>query len=75
MALSDKGKPTQAFTSLTACNGAAGSDVTLSDTSFEASTQDPKGRVEKRANAFNLAPCSVGVATIESTETPFMVQE
>ena len=46
MALSEKGRPTQALTSFTEWEGAAGSEVTLSDTSFEASIQDPKGRVE-----------------------------
>ena len=46
VALSEKGRPTQALTSFTEWEGAAGSEVTLSDTSFEASIQEPKGRVE-----------------------------
>ena len=46
VALSEKGRPTQALTSFTEWVGAYGSEVTLSDTSFEASIQDPNGRVE-----------------------------
>ena len=67
VALSEKGKPTHALTNLTAWEGAVGSEVTLSDTSLEAITQVPAGRVEYRANAFIFAPFSVGVAKIEST--------
>lgn len=74
VALSEKGRPTQAFTILTACDGAAGSEVTLSDTSLEAITQVPAGRVEYRANDFIFAPFSVGVAIIESTAWPLSVQ-
>jgi hypothetical protein len=75
VALMEKGRPRQALTSFTAWTGAAGRKVTLSVTSFEASTQDPKGSVEKRENAFNLAPCKEGVARTESTGIPFIVQE
>ena len=75
MAFREKGRPRQALTSFTAWTGAAGSEVTLSVTSFEASTQDPKGSVEKREYAFNLAPCKEGVARVESTGIPFIVQE
>jgi hypothetical protein len=74
VAFKEKGRPRQALTSFTAWTGAAGSEVTLSVTSFEASTQDPNGRVEKRENAFNLAPCKEGVAIIESISAPLMVQ-
>ena len=75
VALMEKGRPRQALTSFTAWTGAAGSEVTLNVTSFEASTQDPKGSVEKRERAFNLAPCKEGVARAESTDNPFIVQE
>ena len=75
VALSEKGRPTQALTSFTDWVGAAGSEVTLSVTSFEAITQAPAGRVEYRANAFNLAPCNAGFAMTESAGTPFSVQE
>ena len=75
VAFKEKGRPRQALTSFTAWTGAAGSEMTLSDTSFEASTQDPKGSVEKREYAFNLAPCKEGVARTESTGNPFIVQE
>jgi hypothetical protein len=71
----EKGRPWQALISFMAWMGAAGSKVTLNDTSFEASTQNPKGTVEKRENAFNLAPCKEGVARIESTRIPLIVQE
>lgn len=57
-----------------ACDGAAGSVVTVNETSLEASTQDPKGRVGKRTNAFIFDPFSVGVAIIESTAWPLSVQ-
>ena len=73
VALSEKGKPTQAFTILTACDGAAGSEVTLRETSFDARMHRPVGRVENRANAFSLAPFTVGVAMAESTGTSFNV--
>jgi hypothetical protein len=75
VALMEKGRPRQALTSFTAWTGAAGSEVTLNVTSFEASTQDPKGSVEKRENAINFAPCKEGVARTESTGIPFIVQE
>jgi hypothetical protein len=75
VALREKGRPRQALTSFTAWTGAAGSEVTLNVTSFEASTQDPKGSVKKREKAFNLAPCKEGVARAESTGNPFIVQE
>jgi hypothetical protein len=75
VAFKEKGSPRQALTSFTAWTGAAGSEVTLNVTSFEASTQDPKGSVEKREKAFNLAPRKEGVARTESTGIPFMVQE
>jgi hypothetical protein len=75
VAFRENGRPRQALTSFTAWTGAAGSEVTLNVTSFEASTQDPKGSVEKRENAFNLAPCMEGVARTESTGMPFIVQE
>jgi hypothetical protein len=75
VALREKGRPRQALTSFTAWTGAAGRAVTLSVTSFEASTQDPNGRVEKREKAFNFAPCKEGVARTESTGIPFIVQE
>ena len=75
VAFREKGRPRQALTSFTAWTGAAGSEVTLSVTSFEASSQDPNGSVEKREKAFNLAPCKVGVARTESTGIPFIVQE
>jgi hypothetical protein len=48
--------------------------MTLNVTSFEASTQDPKGSVENREKAFNFAPCKEGVAIIESISAPLMVQ-
>lgn len=75
VAFREKGRPRQALTSFTAWTGAAGSEVTLSVTSFEASTQDPKGSVEKREKAFNFAPCKEGVARTESAGIPFIVQE
>ena len=75
VALREKGRPRQALTSFTAWTGAAGSVVTLNVTSFEASTQDPKGSVEKREKAFSFAPCKEGVARTKSTGNPFIVQE
>lgn len=67
VALCEKGRPSQALTSFTEWEGAVGSVVMLSDTSLEAITQVPAGRVEYRANAFIFAPFSVDVAIIEST--------
>jgi hypothetical protein len=75
VAFKEKGRPRQALTSFTAWTGAAGSEMTLNVTSFEASSQDPTGSVEKREKAFNLAPCKEGVARTESTGNPFIVQE
>jgi hypothetical protein len=75
VAFKEKGRPRQALTSFTAWTGVAGSEVTFNVTSFEASTQDPNGRVEKREKAFNFAPCKEGVARTESTGIPFIVQE
>jgi hypothetical protein len=74
VAFKEKGRPRQALTSFTAWTGATGSEVTFNVTSFEASTQDPNGRVEKREKAFNFAPCKEGVAIIESISAPLMVQ-
>ena len=74
VAFREKGRPRQALTSFTAWTGAAGSEMTLNVTSFEASTQDPKGSVENREKAFNFAPCKEGVAIIESISAPLMVQ-
>ena len=74
VALSEKGRPTQALTSFTAWEGADGSVVTVNDTSLDAITQLPAGKVEYRTNAFNLAPCNEGVANTESTGTPLSVQ-
>ena len=75
VALSEKGKPTQALTNLTAWEGAVGSEVTLNNTSLEAITQVPLGRVVYFTNAFNLAPCNAGFAMTESAVTPLSVQE
>ena len=75
VAFREKGRPRQALTSFKAWTGAGGSEVILNVTSFEASSQDPNGSVEKREKAFNLAPCKVGVARTESTGIPFIVQE
>ena len=75
VALSEKGRPTQALTNLTVWVGAIGSEVTLNDTSLEAITQVPLGRVVYFTNAFNLAPCNAGFAMTESAVTPLSVQE
>ena len=74
VALREKGKPTQALTSFTACVGGAGSRVTLSVTSLEARTQEPAGTVLKRAKALSFKLCEEGAAMTESTGSPFKVQ-
>ena len=75
VAFSEKGMPTQAVTIFTACVGAEGSDVTFKLTSLDASIQVPFGKVTCRANAFSLAPWSVGTAIGESTGRRLSVQE
>jgi hypothetical protein len=74
VALSEKGRPTQALTSFTAWDGADGSVVTVNDTSLDAIMQKPMGRVENLVYAFSLAPLMEGVAKTESTGTPLSVQ-
>ena len=66
VALSENGRPTQAFTSFTAWEGADGSVLTVNDTSFDSITQVPAGMVEYRKKAFSLAPFSAWVARTES---------
>ena len=75
VAFKEKGSSTQALTSLTTWLGAAGSEVTLRMTSFEARTQVPAGSLAKRAKAFSLVPLNEGAAITESTGNPFAVQE
>jgi hypothetical protein len=75
VALIEKGSPTQALTNFTACVGAAGREVTVKVTSFEARMQEPVGKVRCRANAFSLAPWREGTAIRESTGLRLSVQE
>jgi hypothetical protein len=56
VAFREKGRPVQAVTILTTCEGAGGKVLTFKLTSFEARTQVPVGKVVCCANAFNLAP-------------------
>ena len=74
VAFKEKGSSTQALTSLTTWLGAAGSEVTLRMTSFEARTQVPAGSLAKRAKAFSLVPLKEGAAITESTARPLTVR-
>ena len=75
VAFKEKGRSTQDLTSLTAWLGAAGSEVTVRETSLDARTQVPAGSLAKLAKAFSLAPFNVGAAITESTTRPLTVQE